>query len=65
MQNFLCNRFQKTEVNEWFSNLKEVLAEVPGVSIFATLLINVFVNKSFSDSNLCNDTEAKTLHLIN
>ena len=63
MQNYLCNRFQRTSVNESFSDWKET--GVPQVSILGPLLFNIFLNDIFyfiNNGNLCNYADDNTLY---
>ena len=65
MQNYLCNRFQRTSVNESFSDWKET--GVPQVSILGPLLFNIFLNDIFyfiNNGNLCNYADDIMLYSI-
>ena len=65
MQNYLCNRQQRTSINGSFSNWTEVITVVSQGSILGPLLFNVLLNYIFmfiSKCNLCNYADDKTLY---
>ena len=67
MQGCLCNRFQRTSVNESFSDWKEIETGVLQGSILGPLRFNIFFNDVFyfiSNRNLCNYADDNTLYSI-
>ena len=47
MRSYLKNRRQRVQIDDKFSNLKEVIAVVPQGSIGGSLLFNLFINDHF------------------
>ena len=67
MQSYLCNRFQRTSVNESFSDWNEIETGVPQGSILGSLLFNIFLNDIFyfiNNGNLCNYADDNILYSI-
>ena len=67
MQNYLCNRFQRTSVNASFGDWKKIETAVPQGSILGPLLFNIFLNDVFyfnNDGNPCNCADHNTLYSI-
>ena len=68
IQNFLCNRFQRTKVIGPFRDWIEILAGVLQSFFLGTLLLNIFLNDVFlfvANSNLCNYAIDNILYAIN
>ena len=73
IQSYLCNRFERTKVNASFSDLNEVLAEIPQGFVLDPFLFNIFLKDIFffiTNSNICNYPDNilhvfdKNLHIV-
>ena len=65
LQSYLCNRFQRSIINDSFSSWNEVITGVPQGSILDPLLFNIFLNDIFlfiSKCQLCNYASDNKLH---
>ena len=65
LQSYLCNRFQRSIINDSFSSWNEVITGVPQGSILGPLLFNIFLNDIFlfiSKCQLCNYADDNTLY---
>ena len=47
LQNYLCNRFQRSIINGFFSSWNEMITGVPQGSIIGPLLLNIFLKDVF------------------
>ena len=47
LQSYLCNRFQRSIINDSFRSWNELITEVPQGSILGPLLFNIFLNNIF------------------
>ena len=65
LQNYLCNRFQRSMINGPFSSWNEVITGGPQGSVLGPLLFNIFLNDIFlfiSKCQLCNYADDNTLY---
>ena len=64
LQSYLCNKFQTSLINGFFSNWNEVITGVSQSPILGPVLFNIFVNDVFmfiSKFQLCNYTDDNNL----
>ena len=60
LQSYLCNRFQRSIINDSFSSWNEVITGVPQGSILDPLLFNIILHTGTNDLFHCNRS---VLHL--
>ena len=65
MQNYKCNRQQRSSMHDPFRDWTDVITRVPQDSILGPLLFNIFLSDIFmfiSKRNLCNYADGNTLY---
>ena len=61
VQRYLTNKFSRCKIKNDFSSLQEIKIGVPQGTIFEPLLFNIFINKKFESSNVCNCADNNNL----
>ena len=67
IQSYLCERFQKVNINNNFSEWCKILLGVPQGSILGPLSFNIFINDIFyfiRDTYICNFADGNSLASI-